>query len=105
MNRIQTACFCLLASAFVLTAVLLVRIDEKSAPNAAHADGQVIAQPAFTMMTARTRSGGGGDDIADESLFILDNNAGVLVVYAPNISRKQLTPVAGIKMTEIFGRN
>lgn len=103
MNRIQTACFCLIASAFVLSAILIVRIDEKAAPNAAHADGQVISQPAFTMMTARTR-GGGGNDVGDESLFILDNNAGVLVVYTPNIGRKQLEPIAGIRMKDIFGK-
>jgi hypothetical protein len=101
MNPIQTACFCLIASAFVLCAILIVRIDEKAAPNAAYAD-QVIAQPAFTMMTARTR---GAQDDGEESLFILDNNAGVLVVYAPNIGRKQIEPVQGIKMTEIFGKN
>lgn len=100
MNRIQTACFCLLASAFVLSAILIVRIDEQAAPNAVHAD-QVISQPAFTMMTARTR---GDQDDGEESLFILDNNAGVLVVYLPNVSRKQLEPIAGIKMTEIFGK-
>ena len=100
MNRIQTACFCLLASAFVLSAVLIVQIDQKSAPNAAHAD-QVIAQPAFTMMTARTR--GGNDGPGEESLFILDNNAGVLVVYAPDVSNKQLKPVTGIKMKDVFG--
>ena len=102
MNRIQTACFCLLASAFVLSAILIVRIDQKSAQNAAHAD-QVIAQPAFTMMTARTRGGGDGDG-GEESLFILDNNSGVLVVYAPDISNQQLKPVTGIKMTNLFGR-
>ena len=102
MNRIQTACFCLIASAFVLSAILLVRIDQKAAPNAAQAD-QVIAQPAFTMMTARTRGGGDGD-VGEESLFILDNNAGVMVVYAPNVSRKQLEPIAGIRMSEIFGK-
>jgi len=103
MNRIQTACFCLMASAFVLAAILVVRVDQQAGTNAAHADGQVIAQPAFTMMTARTR-GGGGNDSGEESLFILDNNAGVLVVYTPNVARKQLEPIAGIKMTEIFGR-
>ena len=102
MNRIQTACFYLIASAFVLSAILLVRIDQKAADNAAHADGQVIAQPAFTMMTARTRGGGNGP--GEESLFILDNNAGVLVVYTPNVGRKQLEPLTGIKMTDIFGK-
>ncbi|MEO0477507.1 MAG: hypothetical protein AAF085_16305 [Planctomycetota bacterium] len=102
MNRIQTACFCLLASAFVLSAILIIQIDQKSAQNAAHAD-QVIAQPAFTMMTARTR-GGGNDGPGEESLFILDNNAGVLVVYAPDVSNKQLKPIEGIKMQNIFGK-
>ena len=101
MNRIQTACFCLLASAFVLSAILIVQIDQKSAANAAHAD-QVIAQPAFTMMTARTR-GGGDDGPGEESLFILDNNAGVLVIYAPDVSNKQLKPIEGIKMKDLFG--
>ena len=100
MNRIQTACFCLLASAFVLSAILIVRIDQQTAPNAAHAD-QVIAQPAFTMMTARTR---GSADAGEESLFILDNNTGVLVVYTPNVGRKQLEPLTGIKMSDVFGK-
>ena len=103
MNRTQTACFCLLASAFILAAILVVRVDQQAASNAAYAD-QVIAMPAFTMMTARTR-GDPQDDGGEESLFILDNNAGVLVVYTPNIGNKQLTPIAGIKMTEIFGKN
>lgn len=101
MNSIQTACFCLIASAFVLAAILIVRVDAQSAPNAANASGQVIAQPAFTMMTARTR---GSQEDGEESLFILDNNAGVLVVYAPNIGREQIEPVQGIKMSDIFGR-
>ncbi|MFK7790674.1 MAG: hypothetical protein AB8C95_14425 [Phycisphaeraceae bacterium] len=100
MNRIQTACFCLIASAFVLSAILVVRIDQQAAPNAVQAD-QVIAMPAFTMMTARTR---GGQDDGEESLFILDNNAGVLVVYAPNVGRKQIEPIQGIKMSDIFGK-
>ena len=100
MNRIQTACFCLIASAFVLSAILIVRIDQTAAPNAAQAD-QVIAQPGFTMMTARTRGGTDGD-VGEESLFILDSRNGVVVVYAPDIGNKQLTPVAGIKLNKIF---
>ena len=100
MNRIQTACFCLMASAFVLSAILIVRIDQTAAPNAAQAD-QVIAQPGFTLMTARTRG-----DAADgeESLFVLDSRNGVVVVYAPDIGKQQLTPVAGIKLSKIFGK-
>lgn len=101
MNRIQTACFCLLASAFVLSAILIVRVDQQSASNAAHAD-MVIAQPQFTMMTAVTRGGGEGSD-SDESLFILENTQGVLLVYTPNIGNEQLTPITSIKMSKIFG--
>ena len=100
MNYTQTACFCLLASAFILAAILVVRVDQQSAPNAAQAD-MVIAQPAFTMMTARTRGSDGGD--GEESLFILDNNRGILLVYAPNVGRSQLTPITSIKMSKLFG--
>ena len=101
MNRTQTACFALIGSAFVLAAILIVQVDRKSQSNTAQADGQVIAQPAFTMMTARTRGGAGQG--GDESLFVLDNNSGVLIVYNPNIGRKQLQPVTAIRMTDVFG--
>lgn len=100
MNRIQTACFVLLASAFVLSAILIVRIDQKAQPNTAQAD-MVIAQPAFTMMTARTR---GDADNAEESLFILDSNTGVVVVYAPNVGQERLDPIKAIAVGKLFGR-
>lgn len=102
MNRTHTACFALIASAFVLAAILILQIDRKGQPNTAQADGQVISQPAFTMMTARTRGQQGN---GDESLFILDNNTGVLIVYNPTIAggRKGLNPVTAIKMTDVFG--
>lgn len=100
MNRTQTACFALLASAFVLAGILIVRVDQKSADNTAQADGQVISQPSFSMMTARTR--GGGDGNGDESLFILDNNRGVLLVYTANVARKQIEPIRAVKMAELF---
>ena len=101
MNRIQTACFFLIASAFVLSAILVVRLEEKAPANTAHADGQVIAQPAFTMMTARTRGQQGNN--AEESLFILDNNGGRLVVYVPDVANDKLEPIATIKMSSLFG--
>lgn len=100
MNRTQTACFCLLASAFVLAAILIVRVDQQAAPNAAQAD-MVIAQPAFTMMTATTRANAEGE--GEESLFVLDNSRGILLVYTPNVGRSQLTPITSIRMSKIFG--
>lgn len=97
----KTACFALLASAFLLAGILIIRIDQKAADNAAHAAGQVITQPAFTMMTARTRGGDG--DVGEESLFILDNNSGVLIVYKPVLgSRKQLERVLARDMKSLF---
>jgi len=95
MTRIQTACYCLLASAFVLMGVLIVQMDRTSAPNEAKAD-QVIAQAQFSLMTARTRG-------EEESLFVLDNRAGALVVYKPNVAREQLEVVTVIPMSDLFG--
>lgn len=97
MNSIQTACFALLASAFLLAGILVVRIDQKSQANTAQAD-QVITQTGFTMMTAVTRGGQGGE----ESLFVLDSNRGVLIVYTANVGNKRLNPTAAIKMADIF---
>ena len=98
MNRIQTACFMLLASAFVLSAILVVQLDKVTPANTADAD-QVIAQPqSFSLMTARTR----GDD---ESLFVLDSTSGKLVIYKPNIGREQLEVVRAIDLSQIFGNN
>lgn len=101
MKRTQTACFALLASAFVLAAILVIRLDQKTEPNAAHAD-MVITQPAFTLMTARTR---GNATNGEESLFVLDNTGGTLIVYKPEVNNKRLTPFAVVKMSDVFGGN
>jgi len=98
MNRIQTACFMLLASAFVLSAILVVRLDKVDTQNPAQAD-QVIAQPdSFSLMTARTR----GDD---ESLFVLDSRGGKLVIYTPNVGRQQLVVTRAFNLSELFGND
>jgi len=100
MNNTKLACVALLASAFVLTGFLLVQIDRNTAGDLlsqeAQAD-QVIAQPQFSLMTARTRQG-------NESLFVLDNTRGVLMVYKPNFGRQDLEIVKVIPMTDLFRR-
>lgn len=96
MNRIQTACICLLASAFLLTGILVARLDSVTGQNAATAD-QVIAQPqSFSLMTARTRG-------EDESLFVLDSTSGKLVIYSPNVGQQRLEVVRAFDLTELFG--
>lgn len=81
MNRIHTACWCLIASAVVLSGLLVTRLTD-SASNDVQA-AMVIARDNFSLLTARTRSG-------EESLFILDNRAGALLVYNLNVARRQL---------------
>lgn len=94
MNNTKLACMCLLASAFVLSGFLLVQIDRNTAANEARAD-QVIAQPQFSLMTAQTQNN-------KESLFILDNAQAKLVVYNPNIGRRQVQPVTSIDLRQLF---
>ena len=96
MNNTKLACVALLASAFVLTGFLLVQIDRNTTANEARAD-QVISQPQFSLMTARTSN-------ANESLFVLDNTRGVMLVYKPNFGRKDLEPVTVVEMKDLFGR-
>ena len=55
MNRIQTACYCLIASALVLSGLLVVQLSERVEPNSAEA-ALVIAREIFTLMTAEVRS-------------------------------------------------
>jgi len=100
MNNTQTACFSLLASAFLLAAILVVGIGQKSQGNTAQADGQVVTQTGFTMMTARTQ---GGEGNATESLFILDSGSGVILVYKPDVGQGELEPVAAIRVGDLFG--
>lgn len=94
MNRIQTACYCLIASAVVLSGILVVQLSERVEPNAAEA-AMVIARENFTLLTAEVRSG-------EEALFVLDNTTGTLLVYRLEVSRGSLQPAGGIRLAEIF---
>ena len=94
MNRIQLACFCLIASAMLLTGMLVVQVAHRSEPNTAEA-AQVIARENFTLLTARVRG-------EEEGLFVLDNASGSLLVYRLNISREQMEPAGGLRLEQIF---
>ncbi|MBI1336002.1 MAG: hypothetical protein GC164_03465 [Phycisphaera sp.] len=81
MTRIETACCCLLASAFVLSGLLLASLSGRLTPQA-HAE-LVVNRDNFTILTARTSQNA-------ESLFVLDNMSEKLLVYKTDIVRKQL---------------
>ncbi|MEM9883639.1 MAG: hypothetical protein AAF800_12055 [Planctomycetota bacterium] len=94
MKPTPIACYALTASALVLSGMLLVTLAQRTGPAEADA-AMVIARQNFTLMTAATRSG-------EESLFVLDNTTGTLLVYRLDISREQLVPGGGIRLDEVF---
>ena len=94
MTRIETACYALLASAFVLGGLLLYSaggIFEQKAQAE-----MVIAQQSFSLMTAQTREG-------EEALFVLDNSTGALIVYRLNVGRKRLELATAIDLNQVLG--
>ena len=97
MKPIQAACFSLLASAFVLAAILVVGLGQNSQDNAAMADGQNVAGQNFQLMTARTRGEG---DNSEESLFILVGDK--IIVYTPNVGQQELEPKTVVTMQQLF---
>ena len=96
MNRNQLACYCLMASAFVLGALLLYSLPGRMETPAEA--GVVIARENFTMLTARTRKD-------EEALFVLDNSSQKLLIYAMNIGRRKMEPVGFFDLAspQIFG--
>ncbi len=94
MKRIETACYFLIASAFVLAGLLLNQLS--AMPNTAEA-GLVIARDNFTLMTAKTRSN-------EEALFILNNTTSKLLIYSLNLGRERLELAGGADMSDIFSR-
>ena len=100
MTRIQIACYVLIASAFVLTGLLIARVTDHVAPltEPAYAD-QVSNKAGFTMVTARTRASG------EESLFIIDDVSNLVMIYRvePRGARGGRTELLYARdLTEIF---
>lgn len=94
MTRIETACFGLIASAFILAGMLIVQVA--SMPNTAEA-GLVITHNNFTLLTARTRSN-------QESLFVINNITRRLLIYKLDLGRKRIELAGGADLTEYFNR-
>ena len=81
MNRTQIACYCLLASAFMLAGLLIVNVQRAQILPTAHAD-QVLAKGSLTIMTGRTGN-------SDESLFVLDNISQRLLIYRVKLTGRK----------------
>ncbi len=93
MTRIETACYSLLASAFILAGFLLVQVS--AMPNTAEA-AMVISRNDFTLLTAKTRD-------SEESLFVINNATDRLLIYKLNLARKRIELSGGADLTEVFG--
>ena len=94
MSRIQVACYCLIASAFLLGGMLVTQLGSRAESTA---DAQmVLAQQNFTLMTAEAREN-------DEALYVLDNTTGQLLVYRMNLGQQRLELGATISMNNLFG--
>ena len=97
MTRLHIACLCLVASALVLSGLLVVQVSQRTEPNEAEA-ALVIARENFTLLTAPTR-----DD--EEALFVLDNSSGMLLVYRLEIAREQMVLSDRLNVGELFDMN
>lgn len=73
MNRIQMACYALMASAFILAGLLLVRVQDTQFLPSAQAD-QVITRGNLTILSAKSR-------VDEEAIFVLDNISQRLLIY------------------------
>ncbi len=81
MTRTQLACYSLLASSFVLAALLLVQLQGGSLLPSARA-GEVVTRTNLTLLMARTRPD-------EESLFVLDDITQKVLVYKANLSGRK----------------
>lgn len=94
MNQIQLACCSLIASACVLTGLLVVNMEDKQILPSADAD-LVIASPNLTLMTTRTQAN-------EESLFVLDGQSHKLLIYHLDLARKRVELSASEDLRKLF---
>jgi len=95
MNRLDTACYALIASASILAGLLITQLAHR--PNTADAS-LVITRDNFTLLTAKTRSG-------EESLFIINNITSRLLIYRLDLGRNRLELAGGADLNAIFNQS
>ncbi|MEQ9459648.1 MAG: hypothetical protein RIG82_01675 [Phycisphaeraceae bacterium] len=89
----RLACYVLIASAFVLSGLLLSQ-SRGWLENRAEA-ALLVNRDDITLMTAQTRNG-------EESLFVLDNRTERLFVYRLDVNRRQMAPAGVLSLPEMF---
>jgi len=94
MNRIQIACYTMLATAFVLTSLILLQAS-RLIESRAHAE-MVVNKDAVTMISTQYQ----GDS---ELVYILDSRSGRLFAYMLNPNSRTIDLMATADMTREFG--
>ena len=94
MNRTQLGCYTLLASAFVLAAMILMQasrlIDDR-----AHAE-MVVNKDSVTMITTQFQTD-------SEILYILDSRSGRLFAYMLDPNTQVIQPMSTMDLGREFG--
>ncbi|MFW6031970.1 MAG: hypothetical protein ACOCTI_01190 [Phycisphaeraceae bacterium] len=95
MNRTRFACYCLLASAFVLGGLLVFQIGTHSRAEAE----MLVASDDVLIMTAKIDVDSDGPE---EGLFILEGSTGRLVLYTADLRDDQIEPAEAIDVNRLF---
>lgn len=93
MNRIQLACYSLIASAIVLVGLLVVSLPRWWSPTAQAS--LVLGKDTLTLMTAKTRPD-------EEALFVLDGLNQKLLIYRLDLVKKQLELAGNADLVQLF---
>ncbi|QQE12948.1 hypothetical protein JD969_05670 [Planctomycetota bacterium] len=97
MNRIQLACCALIASAFVLSGLLVLQLDKKfEFENKANAD-MVNHQGNVTYLTARIRDN-------EDALFVLDGSQEKLAIFRTDTNRDTIELVQTQDVASLFDK-
>lgn len=98
INRTELAGYTLLASAFVLTAILFVQVSQYSG-NEAHAE-MVARSGSVTMLTTNLRS-------EEDLVYLLDSQSQQLLVYKLDATRHEIQLMSNGKkdIGALFGNN
>ena len=96
LTRIQTACYCLIASAVVLGAMVLTQIGERAPLNEAQA-GMVDRTGGLIKLTTQFQTD-------SELVYILDSQRDILVAYEVDVRRGSMDLVGRLNLARVFDR-
>lgn len=95
MNKIHYACFALIASAFVLSGMIVMQLSGRVVGEAYA--GEAILRDNLTAVTAQSRDG-------EDALFVVDSISERLMVYRLEAARRRMELVAQANLADVFAQ-